>query len=252
MICLAMYIIQNSLLYRPSKIHNLQNFPLAKNWRRVNTLTQDGLIITSWYLPAKKGFKTILYLHGNAGDIVNRKTFSMQLHQQGYGIFLLSYRGFANNPGKPSEQGLLFDSQSAYQWLVSNNILPEQIILFGESLGAANAIKLASKNTVFAVILESPFYSMLAMGQFLYPWLPVNYLLKDKYLSYRWAQQVKQPVLIFYGLKDEIIPYQQVRDLQLAFPQGKNYLVLMPEQTHNRKSGDEMATIIRLFEQSYF
>jgi len=251
MVVVLMYFFQRHFIYIPNTTLNLQSYPLEKPWQKITTKTQDGLLLTSWYLPAKEGHKTILYLHGNAEDVLNRVPLANTLHQYGYGVFLLEYRGYANNPGKPTEQGLYLDSQSAYGWLIQQGIKPSQLIVYGESLGTANTIKLAAQNPCAGIILDAPFYSMVTMGENLYPWLPIKFLLKDKYLSNRYALNINVPTLTFYGLNDQFIPFSQVNDLMALIPVTNKWLVLMPDQTHFVRYDQEMGGIISAFDRLY-
>lgn len=240
----ALYFLQDSMLYKPNKTLQLNKYPLPQPWQTASLKIADGVYLTSWYLPAKPGYKTILYLHGNGGDISNRLGFARVFQQYGYGVFLLEYRGYADNPGKPSETGLYHDSVAAYQWLINQNINPENIIIYGESMGAALAIQIAAKHQAGLLVLDTPFYSMLAMAHSLYPYLPTALLLKDKYRSDLYAPKIKIPTLIFYGLDDEFIPITQVIDLYFLIGSREKMLVLIPDQTHNYKDMNLIVSIM--------
>ena len=246
MVATALYFLQDSMIYKPDKTLQLNKYPLPQPWQTASLKTADGLQLTSWYLPAKPGHKTILYLHGNGGDIANRLGFAGIFQRNGYGVFLLEYRGYADNPGKPHETGLYHDSVAAYQWLINQNINPENIIVYGESLGAALAIQLAAKHQVGLLVLDTPFYSMLAMAHSLYPYLPTALLLKDRYRSDLYAPAVKVPTIIFYGLGDELIPMEQVIDLYFLIGSQNKLLVLMPGQLHNNKDMHLIVDIMTL------
>lgn len=243
----ALYFFQQSFIYKPINSLQLQAAALPANWKVVEIKTVDGLTLRAWYVPAMRDKATILYLHGNAGDISDRFDFARGLHRLGFGVFLLEYRGYANNPGKPSEIGLFYDSQAAYRWLRGQDILPRDIVFYGELLGSAVALQLGSSSESRAVILESPFYSLTAIGGALYPWLPINYLLKEKYSSFQYTKKVKQPVMIFYGLNDTFLPYSQVSDITSSFKEKQALLVLVPDQTHTEKQNDILASCVRFF-----
>jgi len=242
----AMYFLQDSMIYKPDKSLKLQQYQLPQPWQTVTLNTSDELQLTSWYLPAETGEKTILYLHGNGGDIANRVGLAKLFKQYGYGMFLLEYRGYADNPGKPSETGLYQDSLAAYQWLIEQGVNPENIIVYGESLGAALAIRLAAEQPVGGLILDTPFYSMLAMANSLYPFLPNELLLKDKYESYRYAPEVTVPTIIFYGMEDEMIPLRQVTNLYSLIKSDNKLLVLIPGQLHNYKDMNLIVNMVAL------
>lgn len=242
----AMFFLQDSMIYKPSKTIQLNNYQLPQPWQTVTIKTTDGLQLTSWYLPAKPGHKTILYLHGNGGDIANRLGFAHVFQSYGYGIFLLEYRGYADNPGKPNEKGLYQDSLAAYLWLTKHGIKPDNLIIYGESLGAALAVQLAAQYPVNLLVLDTPFLSMSAMAHHLYPYLPTVLLLKDKYRSDVYAPKVSAPTIVFYGLEDEFIPMWQVVDLYRLIGSDKKLMVFIPGQLHNIKDMNLIANIIAL------
>ena len=169
--------------------------------------TEDGLNLRSWYHESKNSEKTIVYFHGNGGNIAHRSRRVKPLVDRGIGLLMLSYRGYGGNEGKPSEEGLMWDARAALNFLLKEkNINLEQIILLGESLGTAMAIKLASKNNVGAIILEAPFTSAVNVGRRAYPFLPIKLLLKDRYDNLSRIGKVKSPILIIHGERDMIVP----------------------------------------------
>ena len=121
---------------------------------------------------------------------------------------IVAYRGFSGNEGKPSEEGIYKDSEAAKKWLNENGVDDKNIILYGESLGTAVAVDLASKNNFAGIILESPFTSMTKLAKKYYPYLPVKILLKDKYDSENKLHKINIPILIMHGYKDTIVPFE--------------------------------------------
>ncbi|MEC8876903.1 MAG: alpha/beta fold hydrolase, partial [Pseudomonadota bacterium] len=159
------FYFQRLLMYFPSQNLPNPNQVQLSEMKVIQLQTSDGLTLYSWYHKAKHNRKTIVYFHGNGGNIADRAIRVKPLLNAGMGLLMLNYRGYGDNEGKPSEKGLIKDAQSALNFLLNKeNIELEKIILLGESLGTAMAIKLASENLVGAVILESPFISATEVG----------------------------------------------------------------------------------------
>ena len=131
----------------------------------------------------------------------------------GVGIFIFDYRGYGLSEGKPNEKGLYSDMEGAYLWL-ANRIPENRIVLFGRSLGAAVATKLSiEKPSSQSLILESPFENTIEMGKRIFPFLPLRWLIKQKYDTKAIIHSVKIPLLILHGNKDTVVPFQQGRNL---------------------------------------
>jgi Hydrolases of the alpha/beta superfamily len=122
-------------------------------------------------------------------------------------FLILSWRGFSNNKGSPSETGLYIDARSAVKWLDKKGITKENIIIYGESLGTGVAIEIAQNENFAGIILESPFTSMIEAGKSKYPIFPIKFLLKDKYESNKKIKNVKSPILIMHGKADTLVPF---------------------------------------------
>ena len=152
-------------------------------------------------------YKTILYLHGNAGSLKNRIHKINHFKEMNVNFLLLAWRGFNGNKGSPTEKGLYEDARSAIRWLKSQSIEENNLIIYGESLGTAVAIEISQNKNFAGVILESPFTSMVDAGKNVYPYLPVKLLLKDKYESHKKIKNINIPTLIMHGKVDNIVPF---------------------------------------------
>ena len=157
------------------------------------TLSDNDLI--SWYFKKNEKYKTLVFFHGNAGNLSNRIYKLNEFSKLNLNYLIFAYRGFNENKGKPTEEGLYKDAISVIEWLKSKNILEKDIILYGESLGAAIAVHTGQHKSFAGIILEAPFTSMVNMGQKYYPFFPVRLLLKDKYES---INKIKAK----YGIED--------------------------------------------------
>lgn len=215
------YFFQRQLIYFPNKQNITPKDFSAPEFRIIHLTTDDHLKLMSWYLPAKENFPTILYLHGNAGHIGNRIPLIQPYIQAGYGILLLEYRGYAQNPGHPTEAGLYGDARAAMHFLNQQGIYNNCIILLGESLGTGVAVQMATEFPVAAVILQSPFTSLIKIGQHHYPFLPVKLLLKDHFDSLQKINKIKSPLLVLYAVNDNVVPAIDSERLFMAARQPK-------------------------------
>ena len=207
------YIFQRNLLYEPT-VNNYSGDRLLFSVDKVKIKTRDNIELASWYYNKNiNKFKTILFLHGNAGSLENRIHKINHFYDMNVNFLIIAWRGFSGNKGYPTEKGLYEDARSAVQWLRSQGILEKNIILYGESLGTGVAIEIAQNKKFAGIILESPFTSMIAVGKDKYPFLPVKLLLKDKYENNKKIKNIKIPVLIMHGKIDKIVPFRMGKEL---------------------------------------
>ena len=206
-ILISTYVFQRNLLYHPSE-NNYFGDQLEVKIEKVKIKTQDNIELLSWYHNKNiDRYKTILFLHGNAGTLENRIHKINHFKDMNINFLLVAWRGFNGNKGKPTEKGLYEDARSAVVWLKSKGIKENNIVIYGESLGTGVATEIAQKKNFAGVILESPFTSMIEAGKTKYPYLPVRLLLKDKYESNKKIKNIKSPILIMHGKVDKIVPF---------------------------------------------
>jgi len=206
-VLISTYIFQRSLLYHPAE-NNYSNDQLSISVEKVKIVTQDNIELLSWYHNKNiNNYKTILFLHGNAGSLKNRIHKINHFKDVNVNFLLLAWRGFSGNDGKPTEEGLYEDARSAINWLKSKGIKENNIIIYGESLGTGVAIEIAQKKNFSGIILESPFTSMIDAAKDKYPYLPVRLILKDKYESNKKIKNINIPILIMHGKIDNIVPF---------------------------------------------
>ena len=206
-ILISTYIFQRNLLYHPTE-NNYSGDKITVSVKKLKIKTQDGIELLSWYHNKDTNkYKTILFLHGNAGTLENRIHKINHFEKMEVNFLLIAWRGFSGNRGKPTEQGLYEDARSAVRWLKLNGVSENDIIIYGESLGTGVATEIAQNKNFAGMILESPFTSMIEAGKDKYPYLPVRLLLKDKYESDRKIKNVNIPILIMHGEVDNIVPF---------------------------------------------
>lgn len=249
--------IEKRLIFHPDRgNHSITPDVYGLEYDDVTFRTEDGLNLNGWFVPGKKSssvedLHTLLWFHGNAGNINNRLENIKMLHDRvPVNVFIIDYRQYGKSEGKVSEQGTYIDAGAALTYLHSRkDINHEKIIFFGRSLGSAVAIDLAVKENCCALILETPFTSIKEMGKELYPLLPINLFLRTKYGSLSKIGDVKVPTLIMHGDKDELVPFEQGRKIYEAANEPKEFYTI-PGANHNDTyivGGEEYFDTIRNF-----
>ena len=205
-ITVVVYFFQRKLLYHPFS-PQITGKGLIHNFETINFKTSDNFELKGWFHLKNSNKKTILFLHGNAGNLDNRIDKLNFLGNMDINFLIISWRGYSGNPGNPSETGLYKDALGGIEWLNKKGISNDRIILYGESLGTAITTEVAQNENFAGIILEAPFTSMVDMGQKIYPIFPVRFLLKDKYESKNKIKNIKSPILVLHGRKDKIVPF---------------------------------------------
>lgn len=233
-----MAINQRSFLYKPAPswiAPETQGIPRAEAIRLVSSPGDalDGPELRGWFAPpADERQPVYLYFHGNANGLDRRASRFRLLATGGAGFVALSHRGYGGSEGAPSEAALHLDAERAYAALLRKGFSPERIVIFGESLGTGIALNLARKVKAKAVILDSPYLSVLDRGQAEYPWLPVSWLLSDTFRSDLWISEIKTPILILHGDADRVIPVGDSARLAAKARNGNVIRKVYPGQPH--------------------
>ena len=244
------YFYQRNLLYHPSE-NNYQNDEIKFKYEEVNIEVENEIKLKSWLINKDfKKLKTLLIFHGNAGDLSNRIYKLNELNKLEINILLISWRGFSGNKGSPTEKNLYKDAEAAIKWLNKKNVSNNQIILYGESLGTGVAVEMAKKNDFNSIILESPFTSIENSAKIYYPYLPVRYLLKDRYDSISKIKMVKSPIMIMHGEKDDVVPFSMGKTL---FEKANNpkHSYFTSADDHMMKFNSELLDEIKNFIEKY-
>lgn len=201
----VMYFAQRALMYLPERQRTSPAEAGLPDVQEHVLDTADGEKVVVWYAPPKQDFPLVLYFHGNAGALRHRAERFRALMGAGLGLVALSYRGYGGSSGSPSEAGLIADAQAAYRF-AATQIAPELIAVFGKSLGTGVAVALAATQKIGCLVLESPFASAVEIGASVYWYLPVRPLMKDTFRSDLRIGQVKVPLLVLHGARDQVVP----------------------------------------------
>lgn len=241
-VCTYMWATQRDHIFGPETI--LQTTPdrLGMKFEELNIPVGDGADrgeLNAWWMPAgHDNAPTIIYLHGNYRNIGSNLEHALRLHGMGFNVFLPDYRGYGRSSGgRPDESKVYEDAEVAWQYLIKQRGLhPQRIFIYGHSLGGAIAIDLATHHAEAAgLIVESTFTSMADIASLSYPYLPVNWLLEQRFESLQKIALLKIPVLMIHGTWDKKIPVQMSRDLYDAAPQPKT-IVLIAGGEHDNSS----------------
>lgn len=227
-----MYLQQRSLQYLPSRDGTPPAAAGLSGVAEERLTTPDGETIVLWYAPAREGMPTILFFHGNGGELADRAGRMAFYQSQGFGVLFVSYRGYGASTGSASEQGLIADALAAHDFLRARGVEPRNIALVGESLGTGVAVQLAAQRPVGAIALEAPFTAAVDVAAEIYWWLPVRLLMKDQFLSRRLIADLDMPLLIQHGDADRLIPADQARHLFELANEPKE-LVILPGAGHD-------------------
>lgn len=226
-VVLLVYFGQSSLIYYP--VQQISNTPkdIGLDYTSVSIATSDGETLQGWWVPAPDAKGTVLFFHGNAGNISHRINYLKMFKQLGYNTLLFDYRGYGQSSGVPSESGTYLDAQAAWHYLTEiQGIAAERIVLFGESLGGAVAAWLAAHEKPGLLVLASTFTSVPDLAAKIYPFLPVRWITHFQYNTMESLQSVTCPVFIAHSAEDEIVPFEQSQQLFKAASEPKQFLFL--------------------------
>jgi fermentation-respiration switch protein FrsA (DUF1100 family) len=225
-----LFLFQNRMVFLadlPGRTLEATPRDIGLAYEEISIATSDGLQIHGWFVPAESAKATVLFLHGNAGNISHRLDSIRIFHELGLDTLIIDYRGYGQSEGKPGEQGTYLDAQAAWDYLVGHRgVAPEHIVIFGRSLGGAVASRLAVENTAGAVIIESCFSSALDMARRLYPFMPARLITRLKYPVRDHVSQINSPLLVVHSRNDEIIPFSMSQVIFEAAAEPKTMLEL--------------------------
>ncbi len=224
---------QRRLMYHPNNNPPILAYAGLSDMAAVTLETADGLELLAWYrAPSREGAPSLIYLHGNAGHIGDRGDKVRPYLDAGYGVLLVSWRGYGGNPGSPSEEGFYDDARAALDFIEAEGVAPGRVILYGESIGGGPAVQLATERDIGALVLEAPFTSAADVAQRAYWFLPARYILLDRYESKSKIAEIDAPLFIIHGERDGVVPVDMGRSLLAAAEQPKDGR-FFPSAGHN-------------------
>lgn len=229
-----LYLLQDRMLYLPNvagRALTVTPADAGMDFEDVRIAAADGVRLHGWFI---KGSSTrvLLFFHGNAGNISHRLASIGQFLGLGLSVMIIDYRGYGQSEGKTTEAGIYRDAEAAWAYLTQERgVRPQDIVVFGRSVGASVAAKLASEHDPSGLILESSFTSVPDIAAELYRWLPARWLSRLSHATREYVRDVRCPVLVVHSRDDEIIPFHHGEAILAAAPEPRSLLVL--HGTHN-------------------
>ena len=233
--CAYLFLMQSRLLYYPnlpSREVSATPLRIGLKFEEVTLATSDNIKISGWYVPAQQARGALLFFHGNAGNISHRLDSLAIFNRLGLASLIIDYRGYGESEGRVSEKGTYLDAEAAWRYLTeTKQTPPENIIIFGRSLGGAIGAHLAALPPPGGLIVESAFTSVPDMAAQLYPFLPVRLLSRFQYNTKEALQSCSCPVLIIHSPDDEIMPYSLGEKVYEAANEPKHFIKM--KGSHN-------------------
>lgn len=242
------WLFQRQLIYLPAADVPAEDAPPGTE--EVELRTEDGLALDAWFVRgAGEGpWSAVIVFNGNAGNRSHRAPLAEALSEAGAAVLLTDYRGYGGNPGRPSEKGLALDARAALEHVLDRPDV-DRVAYFGESLGSAVAVRLATEHRPAGLVLRSPFTSLADVGRHHYPFLPVGALLRDRYRSMERIERVRSPLLVVAGDDDGVVPTEQSRDLYEVAREPKRFVLIegAGHNDHALLAGDELVDEVLRF-----
>lgn len=236
------YLEYRSIFY-PSRKILATPADIGLSFEDVYLKTQDGITIHGWFVPSTGAKATLIFLHGNAGNIGDRLEKIQIFQGLGLNVFIIDYRGYGKSEGRPTEAGIYKDALAAYDHLLSRrDVDPKRVIAYGASLGGTAAVDLATKRRLYALIVDSSFTNAVDMAKRIYPFIP-SFLVGIKMDNIGKIKTITIPKLFIHSKDDEIVPLELGRRLFEAAAPPKEFLEITGG--HNEGYSESQEKIIR-------
>ena len=228
---LALWWLQPRMLFFPFESLSATPVDWGLDYEDVRFFAEDGVELHGWLIsaPTRRSTSpdTLLFFHGNAGNISHRRESIAIFTALGLDVLIIDYRGYGRSDGSPSEQGLYADAAAAWTWLTRTRAIPaEKIVIFGRSLGGALATQLAARTQPAALIVESSFDRLQSLAETHYPLLSHLIPLRYRFASVEHMAAVRCPVLVLHSPDDQVVPYRLGQRLYEAASEPKVFVEL--------------------------
>jgi fermentation-respiration switch protein FrsA (DUF1100 family) len=230
-VIILLYSLQSKLIFYPGVLSRDFKFNLGSKGQEVFLTAADGEQINGLFF-ANDSSDVILYFHGNAGDLSGWQFVAEDFTDFGYNFMIIDYRGYGKSSGKPSEEGLYMDAEAALSFLIQKGFAPENILIYGRSIGSGVATDLASKKRCKGLILEAPFTSFLKLANEKFAVFFPSLYLKFKFDNFEKINRVKCPVVFLHGSNDSLVPSSHSEKLFEHFT-GKKKMIIVHRGSHN-------------------
>ncbi|WP_298475194.1 alpha/beta fold hydrolase [uncultured Maribacter sp.] len=226
------YSNQEKLVFMPSRMPMNHTYDFCQSFEEFWINAEDGGKINGVHIKNESEKGVVLYFHGNSGNISHLGHVANRITEKGYDAILIDYRKFGKSSGALTENAIYEDAILAYNYTLSK-YSEDKIVLYGRSFGTGVASYLAGKKKPCKLILESPFYSAVALGQHRFPFLPIDWLSNFRFPSNEFVQKVKCPVFIFHGTEDRVIPFASGKQLFDEIPGNNKKFYTIKNAGHN-------------------
>jgi len=224
-------VLERSRIFLPVKEITLTPDVLGLGYEDIYFTAEDKVKLNGWFISQPQAEYTVLFLHGNGGNISRRVEKALFLHELGLNLFLVDYRGYGNSQGRPSEKGMYKDALAACRYLSENRAVHrDKIIVYGESLGGAAAIECACQPGLAGLIVEGTFCRGIDLARKAYPWIPA-FFYSIKFDSCSAVKNLALPKLFFHSKNDEVVPFAQGSKLYQAAPDPKTFVTTQGRHT---------------------
>jgi fermentation-respiration switch protein FrsA (DUF1100 family) len=232
LIIIGVYFMQEKLIFLPTKLAADYEYQFSEPFDELFLEAVDGARLNAIHFKVDNPKGLILYFHGNAGDLSRWGEIASELLKYGYDVLIMDYRSYGKSTGVISEKNLFDDADLFYKYVLKS-YSEDDIIVYGRSLGTTFAAFVASENNPRKLILETPFYNLEEIAKKRFPFLPVKYLLKYRFLSNNYIKSVNCPIVIFHGTKDNIVPYTSGKSLSELVPEDRLTFISIEGGEHN-------------------
>jgi uncharacterized protein len=247
-VLVVLLLLENYLVF-PATTASQSWAPMpSAEFQEVELVTESGVRVVGWWLPCPDSDKTLIYCHGNGGNLSHRGGSMLKLRKLlDTSVFIIGYPGYGKSQGSPTEAGCYEAATASYDWLTqTQNRDPKRMIIFGASLGGGVAVELASRKPHGAVVLIKTFTSLPDVAQSKFPWLPVHWLMRNRMPSVDRIRSVDGPVFIAHGDADQVVPFALGEQLFAAASEPKMF-VRLPGQDHDESLGDDFFVPLKTF-----
>lgn len=231
-LCGGLYFFQENLIFHPSQLAQDYEFEFENAFEEVYLDIEEGQQIHGIHFPVQNAKGVVLYYHGNAGDVQRWGEITSFFTEKGYSAIVMDYRQYGKSGGKLSEEALYKDSLKWYAFAKAQ-YPTTPLHIYGRSLGTTFATYVASKHSAEQLILETPFYSVENEAKSRFPFLPLKYLLKYKFPTHKFINEVQMPISIIHGTEDGVVNYEHGKKLLDHINSSKKEFITVPEGGHN-------------------
>lgn len=248
MLLVAGVLMHRRMLYTIDPTHVLPKDAGLSGVEEIRVAAPDGASVVGWYGKALPGQPTLLYFHGNGGTLITRKPRIERFMAEGWGILLMTYRGYGGSTGSPSETNNIADGVRAHDWLTASGVRARDIVLYGESLGTGVAAQVALQRPSAGLVLDAPFTSIPDVARRRFKFIPLKWIPIDRYYTQRIIGRIGMPLLILHGELDSVVPVAMGRALFAEAKEPKT-LAVLPRGGHSDLyiDGNDAMTPLKTF-----